>query len=448
MKPLVERHLKTLLEEGREEELSTMLEQMHPADVAEILNPLDMEDTIRVMALMDIEQASDVLVEMSAGSREQVAAEIPLEKLCEMVAEMDSDDAADIVAELPNEDANKVLASIEEKDSVGLRRLMMYDEETAGGLMQVELFTADEEETVAEVVGRLRKLDEDKQPHLSHIFVVDEAGVCRGQVSMRQLLLAWPDQQMSELRQRPPLVVAVDEDQEQVAKDFQKYDVQVAPVVDTHGCLLGQITSDDIMDVVHEEVDQDFYRLAGSSEEEVYSSGSFKITALRLPWLLFNLGGGFVTSAVLAFFEASFLNILILIPFVPMVMGLSGAVGSQAATITVRGLAVGRIDRVRPNLFKEIRVSALLAAVLGTIITIGIGFVNSAAHLGLAVGLSTMVAITVSTVLGALIPVFFKALNIDPALASGPVVTSSNDVVSLIIYLVMGTSILTWPLSF
>ncbi len=445
MKSVVQRNLKSLLEDGREAELAEMLAQMHPADVAEILNPLDMEDTIKVISLMDIEHASDVLVWMSDSSRDQVAAEMPLEKLSELVAEMDSDDAADIVAELPDEDAHKVLAAIEEKDAEDVRRLLMYDEETAGGLMQTELVSALEDETVAVVVDRIRRM-EDAAADVYYIFVADHDRVLRGQVDIKQLLLAQPDQSMEELKTSPPLTVQVDEDQEAVAQKFQKYSVQSAPVVDDHGRLVGRITFDDIMDVVHEETDQDFYRLAGSSEEEVYSSGPAKIATLRMPWLLFNLGAGFVTSAILSYFEMSFTDLLALVPFVPMVMGLSGAVGSQSATITVRGLAMGRITegRVWLNVLREIRISSIIAASLGTVIALGSGLIHSAARLGVAVGVSIVTAIVVSTVLGAVIPLFFRALKIDPALASGPVVTSTNDVVSLLIYMCLGTAILGW----
>ncbi|MDR2946461.1 MAG: magnesium transporter [Candidatus Adiutrix sp.] len=442
MKTVVQRNLKTLLEESREAELAEMLAKLHPADVAEILNPLDMEDTIRVISLMDIEQASDVLVEMSDDSRDQVAAEMPLEKLTELVAEMDSDDAADIVGELPGEDADKLLAAIEKEDAEDVRRLMLYDEETAGGLMQVEMVTAREEESVAQVVARLRTLGDEADVH--YLFIVDHKGVLRGQATMRQLLLARPEQLMEELAGPPPLIVRVDEDQEAVAQNFQKYDVQSAPVIDDHGALLGRITFDDIMDVVHEEVDRDFYRLAGSSEEEVYSSGPAKIATLRLPWLLFNLGAGFITSGILSYFEASFATILALLPFVPMVMGLSGAVGSQSATITVRGLAMGRIveGKIWRNLWREIKISSIIAATLGTVIAIGSGAIHSALRLGLAVGASIVTAIVISTILGAVIPLIFKAVKIDPALASGPVVTSTNDVVSLVIYMCLGTAII------
>ena len=444
MKNVVQRHLKTLLEDGRETELAAMLSALHPADVAEILNPLDLEDTLKVISLLGIEQGSDVLVEMSEGSRERAAAEMPVERLSELVAEMDSDDAADIVAELPGEEADKVLAAIEDKDAEGLRRLLLYDEETAGGLMQVELVSAGERETAAAVTDRLRELDDAVEVH--SVFVLDREGGLRGQVSLRRLLLARPEQTMGELKAPPPLVVKVSEDQEAVAQKFKKYDIQAAPVVDDQGRLLGRITCDDIMDVVHEETDQDFYRLAGSSEEEVYVSGPFKIASLRLPWLLFNLGGGFVTSAVLTYFEAAAAGLLALVPFVPLVMGLSGAVGSQSATITVRGLAMGRIGegQVGASFFREIRVSSVLAVLLGAAIALGAGFIHSAPRLGAAVGASIVASIVVSTALGAVMPLFFKAFKIDPALASGPMVTSTNDVVSLIIYMVVGNAILSW----
>jgi magnesium transporter len=391
---------------------------------------------------MEVEQGSDVLVEMSDASRDQVAAEMPLEQLTELVAEMDYDDAADIVAELPEEEAKKVLAAIEHEDAEDVRRLLMYDEETAGGLMQLEMISAREDESVCRLVGRIRAMEE--APDVHYIFIVDNEERLTGRVNMRQLLLALPDQTMRELMTTPPLIVGVDEDQEAVAQNFQKYDVQSAPVVDKDGRLLGRITFDDIIDVVHEEMDQDVYRMAGSSEEEMYSSGTLKIATLRLPWLLFNLGGGFITSAVLSYFEVSFINIMILIPFVPMIMGLSGAVGSQSATITVRGLAMGRIaeDRVWHGVLREVRISAIVAVTLGLIIALGAGYLHEAARLGAAVGLSVLTAVVVSTVFGAVIPILFKTLKIDPALASAPVVTSVNDVVSLVIYMCVGTAVL------
>ncbi|MDR2422042.1 MAG: magnesium transporter [Deltaproteobacteria bacterium] len=437
-------NLQPLLEEGRESELAGLLSALHPADVAEALGPLDMEDTIKVMSLLDIGQAAEVLVELSESSRDQVSLGLPREKLTQMVAEMDSDDAADIVGDLSDDAAEEVLNAIGSLESGEVRRLLMYDEETAGGLMQLELVAASGSDTVANVVGAIRAASEDLGD-LSSIYVVDQARALQGEVSLKDLLLAYPDETLSQLIQKAPglaLVVRVDEGQETVAQKFKKYDVRSAPVVDSQNRLLGRITVDDIIDVVDEETDKDFYRLAGSSEEEVYTSGAIRRAGLRLPWLLFNLGGGIITSFILKFFEASFQATIALVAFVPMVMSLSGAVGSQSATITVRGLATGRIapGLIVRSLGMEQKVSLFMALVFGLAITAIAGSLH-APRLGLAVGLSIAAAVLFSAFLGAVTPLFFRTVNVDPALASGPVVTSANDVASLLIYAAIGTAV-------
>jgi magnesium transporter len=434
-----------LLEDGRENELVGILAELHAADIAEALSPLDMEDTIKVMSYLDISKAADVLVELSETARDHVAQGLPRERLTRLVAEMESDDAADIVGDLDGATAQEVLSAIDSEDSEDVRRLLLYDEETAGGLMQVELASAPDTDTVSQVIERIREYNRDNQDldDISTVFIVDRNRSLRGSVSLNSLILARGETPVAELVRSPGLVVRVDEDQEAVAQKFQKYDARTAPVVDSQNRLLGRITVDDIIDVMHEETDQDFYRLAGSSEEEIYTSGVVKTAALRLPWLMFNLCGGFVTSMILTHFEASLLKTLALVTFVPMVMSLSGAVGSQSATITVRGLAMGRIasGQILKSLYKEQKVTAFMALAFGLTIALVSGAIHGALRLGLAVGLSITVAILVSAMLGAVTPVFFKAVNIDPALASGPVVTSTNDVVSLLIYTIIGTAV-------
>ncbi|MDR3204193.1 MAG: magnesium transporter [Deltaproteobacteria bacterium] len=435
-------NLGPLLEEGQEDELAQLLSSLHPADVAEALRPLDMEETIKVMSYLDIQQAADVLVELTQAARDQVASGLPRAQLTKLVAEMDSDDAADIVGELDGQAAEEVLSAIGGEDSEDVRRLLMYDDETAGGIMQLELVSVLDSDTVSAVVEKIRALDEEVED-IGHVFVVDGHNGFKGAVSLKDMLLASQGQTMAELVKTPDLVVRVDEDQASIALKFQKYDTRSAPVVDSQNRLLGRITVDDIIDVVNEEADKDFYRLAGSSEEEIYTSGVVKTAALRFPWLLFNLCGGFVTSFILNFFEASLLKTLALITFVPMVLSLSGAVGSQSATITVRGLAMGRIGHggILKNLWKEQRVTAFMAVAFGLAIALISGSMHGAVKLGLAVGLSITTAILVSAFLGALTPIFFQAVKVDPALASGPVVTSTNDVVSLLIYTLIGTAV-------
>ncbi|MDR2459896.1 MAG: magnesium transporter [Deltaproteobacteria bacterium] len=437
--------IKPLLEEGKEEELKGVLSSLHPADLAEVLAPLDMEDTIKVMSLMDIQKAADVLVELTETTRDEVARTLPVEQLSLLVDEMDTDDAADIVAELSDDTAIKVLSSMDTEDSQDVRRLLMYGPETAGGLMQTELIKAMDSDTVADVVSRIREKS-DEVGDIGSIFVVDKIGTFQGQVSLKDLLLAYPQDTIeSLLTKSPALVLRVDEDQESVAQKFQKYDVKTAPVVDSHNRLLGKVTVDDIMDVVNEEADKDFYRMAGSSEEELYTIGTLKTAGLRLPWLLFNLGGGLVTSFILAHFEKSFQAAMALVAFVPMVMGLAGAVGSQSATITVRGIATGRVQKGQlwRNIIKEQKVSLLLALIFGLFITLVASYLygDNLARIGIAIGVSLTCAILVAALLGFLTPNFFRAINIDPALASGPVVTSMGDVVSLFIYATVGTTI-------
>ncbi|MDR2455567.1 MAG: magnesium transporter [Deltaproteobacteria bacterium] len=431
-----------LLEDGREGELASLLSSLHPADVAEALGPLGLEATIKVMGCLDIQRAADVLVELNETARDQVAQGLPLDKLAKLLTEMDSDDAADIVGDLEDHQVEEVLSGLGSEDSEDVRRLLMYDEETAGGIMQVELVSAHDTDTVSRVVERIREAGEEVND-IGHVFIVDDSRAFRGVVSLMDLLLAKGSDPVGPLVRNPGLVVRVDEDQESVAQKFQKYDVRAAPVVDSQNRLLGRITVDDIIDVLHEEADKDFYRLAGSSEEEIYTSGAVKTAMLRLPWLLFNLCGGFLTSMILTHYEASLLKTLALVTFVPMVMSLSGAVGSQSATITVRGLAMGRIapGQVVKSLCKEQKVTCLMAVTFGLAIAIISGSLHAAARLGAAVGLSIAAAIVVSAFLGAVTPVFFRSVKIDPALASGPVVTSVNDVVSLLIYTMIGTAV-------
>ncbi|MDR2367936.1 MAG: magnesium transporter [Deltaproteobacteria bacterium] len=435
-------NLAPLLEENREAELVSILSTLHPADIAEALGALDMEDTIKVMSLLDIQQAADVLVELSESSRDHVAQSIPREQLTKLVAEMDSDDAADIVGDLDDSVQEEVLSAIDSEDSEEVRRLLMYDEETAGGIMQLELVSVQDTDKVSQVIEKIRELS-DKVEDFEVVFVVDRNRGLKGVVSLRDLVLALPEATIADLVENPGLVVGVDENQESVALKFQKYDVRAAAVVDNQNRLLGRITVDDIIDVLHEETDKDFYRLAGSSEEEIYTSGVLKTAALRLPWLLFNLFGGFITSMILTHYQASLLKTVALVAFVPMVMSLSGAVGSQSATITVRGLAMGRIPsgQILKSLLKEQKVTGFMALAFGIAIALVSGGAHGTFRLGLAVGLSISVAILVSAFLGAVTPVFFRTIHIDPALASGPVVTSTNDVVSLLIYTMIGTAI-------
>lgn len=436
MKNILARNINTFFEKGRLDELGRLLTGLHPADVAEIIEPLDQEEKIQLFNLLEPEFASDVLVELSDFSRDQIISPMPVERLSEMVAEMDSDDAADIVADLPDEDAAAVLGSIEPEDSDEVRRLLLYDEDTAGGIMQVELVSARENETVRDAIDHIRIMG-DEVEDLSYVFVVDDQNVLRGWISLRELVLAGLDTELRGLMSPCELVVDVDEDQEEVAQDFQKYDVRSAPVVDDQGRLLGRITIDDILDVFSEEVEEDIYRMAGTSEEAVYTEHVLKISRLRLPWLLINLTGGLVTGYLVWLFKVALQDVLALVTFIPAIMALGGSVGIQSSTIVVRGMAIGRVgpEQVGQVLFKEFRVALIMGLVCGLGGALVARLWHGRADLGLIVGLSMLSAITLSSMLGAVTPAVFRRINIDPALASGPFVTMCNDVIGILLYM-------------
>jgi len=443
MKNILTRNLKALIEAEREDELQHLLAGLHPADVAEVLEAQDPELQARVFSLLPPEKASEVLLELSEFSRDQLVRTLPVERLAEIVGHMDSDDATDIVAELPAEHQLVVLDSIEPDDSAEVRRLLLYDEETAGGIMQLELISGREEETVAEVIERIR-IKGDEVEDLNYVFVVDDMNRLRGQVSLRRLLLASPERRLEEIMTPCEFVVGAHEDQEHVAQKFMKYDARSAPVVDEQGYLLGRITVDDVFDVVFEEVDEDFYRMAGTSEEELYSDKVFTISRLRLPWLLTNLTGGLVTGYLVWLFKVTLQDVIALVTFIPAIMALGGSVGIQSSTIVVRSMALGRVGsgQIFQVLFKEFRVALILGLVCGLGGALVARFWHGRASLGLIVGVSMMLAITLSALLGAVSPAVFRRLNIDPALASGPFVTMCNDIVGILLYMGIATAFL------
>lgn len=437
------RNLTALLKADREEELRDLLKDLHPADLAEVLEDKNPEDRVRVFSLLNPEMASEVLLELSETSRDSLIKAIPVERLSEIVAEMDSDDATDIVAYLPAGDAAIVLESIEPEDSAEVRQLLLYDEDTAGGIMQLELVSAREHETAADAIERIRARA-DEVEDLNYVFLADDGNRLRGQVSLRRLLLADLDQELKELMTPCELIVGVHEDQEQVARKFQKYDVRSAPVVDEAGKLLGRITVDDVFDVVFEEIDEDFYRMAGTSEDEIYSDKAFTISRLRLPWLLVNLAGGLVTGYLVWMFKVALEDVLAIVTFIPAIMALGGSVGIQSSTIVVRGMALGRIGptRIGPTLFKEFRVAVILGLVCGLGGTIVAQLWHRQTTLGLVVGLSMFSAIIMSSLLGTVAPAIFRRFNIDPALASGPFVTMCNDIIGILLYMGIATAFL------
>lgn len=434
------------LSQNRLLEAVQLLADLHPADIADLFEALDEHEKKILFQQLDTDTASEVIAELSEFSKDQILADLSTQRLGEIVDELDSDDAADLLAGVPIDVAETVLASIDVEDSLEVRRLLAYDEETAGGIMQAELLSVPQEASVADTIKHVREYGKDLEG-LANIFVVNSHNQVVGQLSLRRLILSNPDDTVSEVMDISVRLIPVDMDQEDVARMFQKYDIISAPVVEADGSLVGRITIDDIIDIIEEEISEDVLRMAGTHEDElVYGDQIWKISRFRLPWLLTTLVGGLLTGYLLWLFKVALADAIVLITFVPVIMALGGSVAIQSTTITVRGLATGAIDlqRLGRTVYKETRVGLLMALACGLTLGLAAEIWHRNPVLGLTVGIAMAGVILVASLMGTLIPVLFQKLGLDPAVSSGPFVTIANDISGILIYLSISSALLKY----
>ncbi|MBW2148391.1 MAG: magnesium transporter [Deltaproteobacteria bacterium] len=441
---LHEEHLHKLnqwIEEGREFDIIELFSALHPADIADLIESLSEEDQNRLFTLLAMEKASDVIMELSDASREQILGRISDERLARIVGDLDSDEAADILADLPDKTVQEVLKAIPKEDSDDVRKLLAYDEESAGGLMQTEIARIFDHDTVSEAIERIRRLSPDvKQIH--YAYVTNRKGILVGVVPLWKLIQSQAHQPIALIMEKEPIAVKAHVDQEEVAQIFQKYNLLALPVVDENGLLLGRITIDDVMDVVVDEASEDFLRMAGTSENElVYSSRIFRIARYRLPWLVINLFGGLLTGYLMWLFKWTLKETLVLVTFIPVITGMGGNAGTQSSSIMVRGLATEqvRLQRIRFNILKEFRVGIIMGLACGGVVGCVAYFWHGSPMIGVVVAIAMTTAITVACTMGTLVPAIFYRLKIDPAVSSGPFVTTANDITGIIIYLGIAT---------
>ncbi len=436
--------MRRLMRKGATSNLRRIVERTHPADLAAIYAALnDLEQGRFFQTLKQSKIIGDVLAQMDPVSQQELIDSIDDEELAEIIEAMDSDDAADILSLLDETIRERILTVMNEEDSEDIGKLLDYPEDSAGGIMTTSFFALPETMSAKEAVEAIQG-DEEAETAF-YLYVVDEADRLSGVVSLRRLITCPPTTPLRKIMATDVINVDVHTDQEDVAKVVSKYDLLAIPVVDDSKHLAGIITVDDVLDVLREEATEDIYKMAGTSQEELlHGNRVMPIFRLRIPWLAVNLIGGVLTGSILWWFRATVEEIIALVSFIPVITGMGGNVGTQSSAILVRAFATGRVDfdTLSSHLWKEIRVGFLLGVSCGAMVGLAAIIWHGDPYLGAVVGVSMMVAMTVAAVMGVVTPSVFRRLQIDPAVASGPFVTTANDITGIFIYLGAATSML------
>ena len=417
-----------------------------PADLAHLLPRLSDHDTkffLRVLALDD-ERAAEVLSNLEPDMAAEIFPLMEVDALARVFMEFASDDAADLLQALPEELAEQILQRMKGDDAADVEELLRYGPKTAGGIMNTEFYSLNRDVSAREAIAALQEAEDAEM--VFYIYCVNEQGHLVGTLSLRDLLTNPPDTPLRAIMNPDVIKVTPDVDQEHVARLVARYDLLAIPVVDEFNQLLGIVTVDDIIDVVRDEATEDFLKMVGSGEEDVLESNVLRSAWLRAPWMVLAAVGGIAGAALITGFRDRIEQVVLLAAFVPVVIAMGGNVGIQSATIMVRGLATGRVH-LRGQwkvLAKEIR-TGLLLAVLGAVLVGVAAFLIGGLdpRLGLVVGGAILCNMVTAALLGSLVPLAFRRLHVDPAVATGPIMTTFMDVVGIFVYFSISTAVLS-----
>ena len=428
--------IENLIQQNNIVELETILHEIHFADIAEIMNDLDTSEAIYLFNLLDSEITAEILLELDEEVRENILRSLSAKEIAEELDELDTDDAADIIAELPQSKKAQVISELEDvehaKDIVDLLR---YDENTAGGIMAKELVKVNENWNVLTCVKEMRHQAENVT-RVHSIYVVDDEDRLKGRLSLKDLLTTSTKTQISDIYIKKVDYVRVETKDVEVARIMQKYDLEAIPVVDELDRLVGRVTIDDIIDNIKEEADKDYQLAAGISQDVEADDSILELTKARLPWLVLALFGGFISVKVLGVFEPMMNSHRMLLFFTPLIAAMAGNVGVQSSAIVVQGLANNSITGSLWNrLLKELSLSLLNGSILAVILILGTHFLLGYEFIiGITVSIALLSVIVVASLIGTFIPIILDKYGIDPALATGPFITTSNDILGIVIY--------------
>ena len=435
--------VRLLIEGINESELLALFEELHYADIAEIINELETPEAIYLIRLLDSERTGDVLTELDEDLREEILAELSAAEIATELSEIDTDDAVDIITELSEDLAKEVISEIEDREHAAeILELMRYGEDTAGGLMAKELIKVNENWNITTCVREMRAQAE-YVTRVHSIYVVDDNDLLKGRLSLKDLLTSPNDAHIKDVYISKVDYVGVHEKSEEIAKVMAKYDLEAIPVVDEMNRLVGRITIDDIVDVIREEADKDYQQMAGITQDVEADDSILDLTRARLPWLVVGLIGGLGAAMIMGGFEDIISEHAILFFFTPLIAAMAGNVGVQSSAIIVQGIAN---DDIKGSIASRLSKEMLLALFNGVILAVLL-FASTwlwKGHLlsALAISLSLIVVIVMAGLIGTFIPLFLNKRGIDPAVATGPFITTSNDIFGILIYFWMAKIIL------
>ena len=434
-----------LISKRKNSEIKKIVDGFHYADLAEIIDELDENQRIYLIKLIDSDKTSDILTELDEDVREKILKTLSPKEIAGEIKEMDSDDAVDILDELTDERKEKVISLIKDDNiTENIRELLNYDEDSAGGLMAKELISVYENWSVLKCLREIRKQAENIT-RVHSIYVLNQKNELIGRLSLKDLITSPSKSKIKQIYIPKVDFVHVDDSGEEVAKIMSKYDLEAIPVVDDQKQLQGRITIDDILDLIKDEAEEDYLLAAGISNDVEADDSIFELTKARLPWLILGLFGGLGSVFILESYESimSTKSLRALFFYTPLIAAMAGNVGVQSSAIVVQGLANDVIkDSLISRLFKEISLTILNGIILGGLIILFGLIIEQPIDMSITISVSMILVIIVAALIGTSVPIILNRLGIDPAIATGPFITTGNDIIGILLFFYIAKIIL------
>ena len=436
--------IKRLLRRGANLHLKKIVNKTHAADLSQVFGSLPLSQQRKLFQMIgDPEKKGLLFAELEKDTFLVLFDQIEIDEVVEILDNMASDDVADLLGRLPEGKADEILEKMKKEGSDAITGLLRYGDETAGGIMVPDFIALKEDITAKQAIKSLQKEHLDVEMPF-YLYVVNDLNRLVGVISLRQLVVVPPETPLNQFMTRDVFSVRTDMDQEEVARIVAKYDILAVPVLDESGTLVGIVTVDDVIDIIRREATEDMFKMAGVGEEFVETKSVMKSTRIRLPWLFASCIGGLVAFFVIGHFEESLKKVAYLAAFIPVIMGMGGNIGTQSSTIVVRGLATGKLSirdfwRV---IGKELAIGLILGFVYGGLIGVVAHFKFSTLNLAFSVGLAVVSSMSIAALVGSTVPMVFARFHIDPAVATGPFVTTAIDIISVFFYFQLATILL------